>query len=140
MSGSVVCERYLLSSLWNEIDDLLMTKRQPELLQGSLDDVEHYFRRESASKLLCYCSEHGLLDIDNIELSLFSQQFRFQKDDLSELFRALKLPEIMKSPQNVTVPGREASCITLRRLAYPNRWCDLEAIFGRHSSVMSSVA
>ncbi|KAH6935966.1 hypothetical protein HPB50_011868 [Hyalomma asiaticum] len=74
MPGSVLCKCYLLPSLlWNEIDDLLMTKRQRELLQRLLDDMEHYFRHESTSKLLCHRSESGLLDIDNIEPSLFRQ-------------------------------------------------------------------
>ncbi|XP_065311757.1 uncharacterized protein [Dermacentor albipictus] len=117
-----------------------MTKTHRELLNGSLDDLEYHFRHERTSELLCYRSQRGLLDIDNIEPSLFRQQFRFQKEDFNNLFSALKLPETVKSAQNVTVPGREALCITLRRLAYPNRWCDLETIFGRHSSVMSSVA
>ncbi|CAN7991588.1 unnamed protein product [Ixodes pacificus] len=49
------------------------------------------------------------------------------------------MPEFVTSSQDVIVPGREALCLTLRRLAYPNRWCDLEPVFGRHASVMSSV-
>ncbi|XP_077498716.1 uncharacterized protein LOC144109800 [Amblyomma americanum] len=41
--------------------------------------------------------------------------------------------------QKVSVPGDEALCITLRRLAYPNRLRDLEDLFGRHSSALSSL-
>lgn len=43
------------------------------------------------------------------------------------------------SGQKVTVPGRDALCLALCHLAYPNRWCDLQNIFGLHYSVMSSV-
>ncbi|KAH7955283.1 hypothetical protein HPB52_000087 [Rhipicephalus sanguineus] len=42
------------------------------------------------------------------------------------------------SAQRVRVSDREALCMTLRRLAYPNRLSDLETIFNRHSSVISS--
>nr|XP_050030147.1 uncharacterized protein LOC126526282 [Dermacentor andersoni] len=115
-------------------------KTQRELLKGSLDDLEYHFRHKRTSELLCYRSQRGLLDIDNIEPSLFRQQFGFEKEDFNDLFRALKRPDTMKSAQNVIVRSREALCVTLRHLAYPNRCCDLEAIFGRHSSVMPSVA
>lgn len=70
---------------------------------------------------------------------MFKQQFRFVKGDFDDLARGLLMPEFVTSSQDVVVPGRETLCLTLRRLAYPNRWCDLEPIFGRHASVMSSV-
>ncbi|XP_049275756.1 uncharacterized protein LOC125760110 [Rhipicephalus sanguineus] len=41
--------------------------------------------------------------------------------------------------QRVPIPGDETLCITLRRLAYPNRLKDLEDFFGRHSSTISSL-
>lgn len=37
------------------------------------------------------------------------------------------------------MPGCEAPCILLRRLAYPNRLCDLELFFGCHYLVISSI-
>ncbi|KAH7982794.1 hypothetical protein HPB52_007162 [Rhipicephalus sanguineus] len=43
------------------------------------------------------------------------------------------------SAQRIRVSDREALCMTLRRLAYPNRLCELETMFNRHSSVISSV-
>ncbi|KAL3207797.1 hypothetical protein MRX96_039509 [Rhipicephalus microplus] len=45
----------------------------------------------------------------------------------------------MRSAQGVVVLGEEALLMTLRRLAYPNRWCDLEPLFGRATCTMSSV-
>ncbi|KAH6935730.1 hypothetical protein HPB50_008671 [Hyalomma asiaticum] len=61
--------------------------------------------------------------------TVFYQNFRFDKDDLDDLIAALLIPsEVMK-----------ALCMTLRRLAYPNRLCDMELLFNRHSSVISSV-
>nr|XP_037280502.1 protein ALP1-like [Rhipicephalus microplus] len=43
------------------------------------------------------------------------------------------------SMRRVSVPGDEALCITLRRLAYPNRLRDLEHLFARDSSTISSL-
>ncbi|KAH9377914.1 hypothetical protein HPB48_016401 [Haemaphysalis longicornis] len=68
----------------------------------------------------------------------FRTFFRFEKDDVERLVRALRLPEVVKTPQCVKIPGIECLCLTLRRLAYPNRLRDLEPLFGRHYSVISS--
>ncbi|KAL1480100.1 hypothetical protein MTO96_051317 [Rhipicephalus appendiculatus] len=59
--------------------------------------------------------------------------------DLTDLLSALLVPEEIVSAQCVRVPGKEALCMTLRRLSYPNRLCELELLFNRHSSVISSV-
>ncbi|XP_070377116.1 uncharacterized protein [Dermacentor albipictus] len=142
MPKSILSDHRLLSALtWAEIDDLMLARVQPRHLKGdrSIDELENEIRRSRESELLRYRSRHGLLDIGKIEQSLFRQQFRFDKDDIPELLSALRVPEEIVSAQNVKVSGCEALCITLRRLVYRNRWCDLEPIFGRHSSVMSSV-
>lgn len=122
------------------MDELLLTPAERRLLKGNitLDDLEYEMRRSREVELFRYRSRHGLLDIANIESTLFKQQFRFDKQDLDYLYSSLMLPEKIVTAQNVTIPGREALCLMLRRLAYPNRWCDLEQLFGRHSSVMSS--
>ncbi|XP_077492280.1 uncharacterized protein LOC144103438 [Amblyomma americanum] len=87
-----------------------------------------------------YRSRHGLFDINKCDPTAFKQMCRFEKSDFGELCNALLVPQTLTTAQGVIVPGQEALCLTLRRLAYPNRWCDLEEIFGRHSSVMSSAA
>ncbi|KAK8762253.1 hypothetical protein V5799_026480, partial [Amblyomma americanum] len=142
MPSSILCDHRLLSVLtWAEIDDLMLPHAERWLLKGeiSVDYLEYEMRLQRESELLRYRSRHGLLDINNIEKSLFKYQFRFEKDDITELLCALMVPNTVTSAQNVKVPGREALCLTIRRLAYPNRWCDLERIFGRHTSVMSSI-
>ncbi|KAH7981862.1 hypothetical protein HPB52_001351 [Rhipicephalus sanguineus] len=73
-----------------------------------------------------------------MDSTTFKLMFRFQKHDFNDLCSALLVPREITTAQNVRLCGREALCVLLRRLAYPNRWCDLEGIFGRHSSVMSS--
>ncbi|KAL1447217.1 hypothetical protein MTO96_028603 [Rhipicephalus appendiculatus] len=70
---------------------------------------------------------------------MFRTCFRFEKEDIPRLRVALRIPETVVTAQRVPVPGDEALCITLRRLAYPNRLKDLEDFFGRHSSTISSL-
>ncbi|KAH7955586.1 hypothetical protein HPB52_001672 [Rhipicephalus sanguineus] len=70
---------------------------------------------------------------------MFRTCFRFEKEDVPKLRVALRIPETVMTAQRVPIPGDEALCITLRRLAYPNRLKDLENFFGRHSSTISSL-
>ncbi|KAH7956773.1 hypothetical protein HPB52_012558 [Rhipicephalus sanguineus] len=63
---------------------------------------------------------------------MFRTCFRFEKEDVPKLRVALRIPETVMTAQRVPIPGDEALCITLRRLAYPNRLKDLENFFGRH--------
>ncbi|KAH9382677.1 hypothetical protein HPB48_023233 [Haemaphysalis longicornis] len=49
------------------------------------------------------------------------------------------MPDKIVSVQRVPVPGHEALCMTLRHLAHPNRLVELEMMFNRHLSVLSSV-
>ena len=50
------------------------------------------------------------------------------------LLEALQIPECYICSQRTFVTGMEALMILLRRLTYPNRWCDLQAMFGRSES------
>ncbi|KAH7978494.1 hypothetical protein HPB49_005736 [Dermacentor silvarum] len=84
-------------------------------------------------------NEHGFLDVEAMDNDVFYRMFRFEKIDFRDLVSTLQIPEEVVSAQRVRVSGNEALCITLRRLAYPNRLCELELLFNRHSSVLSSV-
>ena len=64
---------------------------------------------------------------------------RFQKDDLPRLLDALEIPECYICSQRTNASGMEALMILLRRLSYPNRWCDLVPIFGRSESELSLI-
>ena len=52
---------------------------------------------------------------------------------------ALQIPEEYHCVQKTVSTGKEALLILLRRLAYPNRWCDLVALFGRSETEMSLI-
>ena len=58
---------------------------------------------------------------------------------MSHLFAALRIPEYYRAEQRTKASGMEALMILLRRLAYPNRWCDLVGIFGRSESQLSLI-
>ncbi|KAL1478794.1 hypothetical protein MTO96_034857 [Rhipicephalus appendiculatus] len=117
---SVLEDPFLMGFLtWSEIEDLLCL------------EIFEYTRREPLSR-------HGLLNIDSMDKGQFRSYFRFERDDVRSLCRALQVPEVVTTPQGVQVSGVEGLCLTLRRLAYPNRLRELEPLFGRHYSVISS--
>ncbi|KAL1476336.1 hypothetical protein MTO96_036579 [Rhipicephalus appendiculatus] len=70
---------------------------------------------------------------------MFRACFGFEKEDIRKLWVVLRIPEAVVTTQRVPVPGDDALCVTLRRLAYPNRLKDLDDFFGRHSSTISSL-
>ncbi|KXJ13659.1 hypothetical protein AC249_AIPGENE27169 [Exaiptasia diaphana] len=55
------------------------------------------------------------------------------------LFNALELPQNYICSQMTNATGMEALMILLRRLVYPNRWCDLVELFGRSESELSLI-
>ncbi|GAU94084.1 hypothetical protein RvY_05918 [Ramazzottius varieornatus] len=65
------------------------------------------------------------------------EDFRFSSHQLEILKEALEFPDIMYTDAQNVIPGMEALCILLRRLAYPNRLCDLEKLFGRNRSIFT---
>ncbi|KAG0434743.1 hypothetical protein HPB47_018909 [Ixodes persulcatus] len=83
-------------------------------------------------------SRRRYLDVLNIDSEAFRQQFRFEQMDLSELYSALRVPDTIRTAQNVAIHGQEGLCILLRRLSYLNRLCDPDGMFGHHSSTLSS--
>ncbi|KAL3214171.1 hypothetical protein MRX96_051519 [Rhipicephalus microplus] len=70
---------------------------------------------------------------------MFRTCFYFEKEDIVKVRVALRVSETVITAQRVPIPGDEALCITLRWLAYPNRLKDLENVFGRHRSTISSL-
>lgn len=58
-------------------------------------------------------------------------EFRVRKQDLPILFDALQIPEMFRCYQGTVCEGMEGLCILLRRFAYPCRYGDLIAMFGR---------
>ncbi|KAH7944582.1 hypothetical protein HPB52_021399 [Rhipicephalus sanguineus] len=107
------------TKVWFEIEDLLRL------------ELFEYKRRDPLSV-------HGYLDIDKMDNGQFRTYFCFEQNDVRRLKSALLLPDVVRTPRDVSIPGDEALRLTLRPLAYPNRLRELEPLFGRHYSVISS--
>ncbi|KAL1444752.1 hypothetical protein MTO96_029633 [Rhipicephalus appendiculatus] len=86
-----------------------------------------------------YKSASGLLNASALDPQTFRRWFRFEQDHVKQLTEGLRIPQVVRSAQGVAVSGEEALLMTLRRLSYPNRWYDIEPLFGRPSSTMSSI-
>ncbi|CAH3188639.1 unnamed protein product, partial [Porites evermanni] len=78
----------------------------------------------------------NIADLSEIQCE---EMFRFGKDDILHLCEALELPEFYTGHQGSVFTGIEALMVMLRRLAYPNRLCDLVDIFGRAEPELSIV-
>ena len=69
----------------------------------------------------------------------FYSHFRFEKNDVKQMVHSLRIPSKIICKNKSVATGLEALCITLRRLAYPNRLADLVPIFGRSESEISLI-
>lgn len=56
---------------------------------------------------------------------------------MDRLLEALQIPDSNTSYQGSVFTGMESLMVLLRRLSYPNRWCDLVPIFGRTEPELS---
>ena len=68
--------------------------------------------------------------------------FRFRKQDLPRLMRALQIPDELKvgsEGHQCVFSGEEGLLLLLRRLAYPCRWIDLVDMFGLFVCEMSTL-
>ena len=70
----------------------------------------------------------SLEDTDAVE---YNVNFRFKKNEIPVLARAMDIPEKFTCPQGTICEGIEGLCILLRRFCYPCRYSDLVPMFGR---------
>ena len=78
-------------------------------------------------------------DLDDMENSECVAEFRVNKHDLPALAEALQIPDVFKCRQRSISDGMEGLCMLLRRLAYPCRYSDMIARFGRPTPVLSMI-
>ena len=107
-------------------------------------------RKSLSNRIMAYCEAHGLLSRQNLRRAVLQVQwnynaldanecihlFRFAKADLVLLKQCLLLPDAIRLDNRCQLDGMLAFCITLRRLAYPARWVDLEYTFHLPVSTM----
>nr|CAH7716800.1 unnamed protein product [Callosobruchus chinensis] len=65
--------------------------------------------------------------------------FRFEKGDIPRLVAALKIPDVIQTRAGHVATGVEALCMTLKRLAYPNRLEDIRIFFNGRSSAICEI-
>lgn len=79
------------------------------------------------------------LDIESLSNKDCVKMFHFDKDDIWLLHELLRCPEQWQGYNGTVAHGIEGICILLRRLSYPNRWCELKSVFGRKEPEMSII-
>ena len=70
-------------------------------------------------------------DLENMDEAECKAEFRVEKRDINTLAEALEIPPTFKCQQSTVCDGIEGICMLLRRLAYPCRYSDMIARFGR---------
>ena len=58
---------------------------------------------------------------------------------MTRIEHALRVPKRIVCANNTVASGQEGLCITLRRMAYPNRLADLVPLFGRSEPEISMI-
>ncbi|OXA47007.1 putative nuclease HARBI1 [Folsomia candida] len=88
------------------------------------------FLLAAAAKRINKFNKSTFFCFDEIEVSRFKLDFRFEKADILRLKSELRVPDVLKMPNRTEFSGLICLCVMLRRLAYPNRLSDLEKYFG----------
>ena len=100
---------------------------------NSIDDDEFvllYNLNTSKNPVFPY-EMYERFELANVDEAECKAEFRVEKSDLPQLADALRIPQIFKCDQRSECDGMEGLCMLLRRLAYPCRYSDLIARFGR---------
>jgi hypothetical protein len=82
-------------------------------------------------------SSGNRIDFDHLPMNE-TLMFRFTTNQLRQLATLLKIPESVSVNRNLT-SGEELLALLCRRLAYPNRLCELKPLFGRSESALSAM-
>ena len=100
---------------------------------GNIDDIEFALLSDlnSSENLEFPYWKYGRFDLDSMTDDECKAEFCFHKNDIYLLGEVLDIPDIMKCPNGVLVDGTEALSVLLRRFAYPCRFGDMVARFGR---------
>ncbi|GMF49373.1 unnamed protein product [Phytophthora fragariaefolia] len=72
--------------------------------------------------------------------SVWRDKFRFEKDEILQRVEYFSLEDPFPTTQWYSISALKALSIFLRRMAYPARLSDLEDLFGRDTTVISSIS
>jgi hypothetical protein len=79
------------------------------------------------------------VNLNSMSQSDCQEACRFDQDEMKQIVSLLPFPDVIITDQRDRVHLLEAFVIFCRRLAYPNRWCDLHKEFGRSTSALSRI-
>ncbi|XP_068713526.1 uncharacterized protein [Montipora foliosa] len=116
------------------LDVMQLDDSSSEGSSSSDEDLDFLFLEAAFPEPRLLGPRLNMEDISEIDCE---QMFRFQKQDMDRLLEALQIPDSYTSHQGSVFTGMESLMILLRRLSYPNRWCDLVRIFGRTEPELS---
>jgi len=108
---------------------------------GSIDETEFalLYDLNSSENLEFPYWKYGRFDLDSMTDDECKAGFRFYKNDIVLLGEFLDIPGITKCPNGVLVDGMEALSMLLKRFAYPCRFADMIARFGRPVPQLSMI-
>ena len=78
-------------------------------------------------------------DLNKYNETEFKDYFRFSKEHVLDLIHLLGIKDSYIAKTKIKWSGLEGFCVLLRRLAYPNRLCDLVPMFGRNCTELSII-
>jgi len=81
----------------------------------------------------------GSFDLERLPHTECMSKFRLSKTDIYRLVHCFSIPDVVQTAERTSCTAVEALCIVLRRLAVPDRWEDLIAIFHRSPSGLSNI-
>jgi hypothetical protein len=79
------------------------------------------------------------IDLNSMSQADCRASFRFDQDEMKQIVCKFPFPEVIITDKRDRVHLLEAFAIFGRRLAYPNRWCDLRKEFGQSTSALSRI-
>ncbi|KAG8176731.1 hypothetical protein JTE90_003362 [Oedothorax gibbosus] len=85
-------------------------------------------------------SKYSRIDLNTFTDVEFHQKFRFKRESFEDMCHGLGIPGKIQLRNRYSTTGIEGLAILLRKMVYPNRWCDLESLFGLSSSHMSVIS
>ena len=136
MTFPVTLTKYLtFMASFREIRDLLAVGCFEDIIDE--DEFVLLYDLNTSKNLDFPYDDYGRFDFDEMDDSECLAEFRVKKRDIADLAIALQIPDVFVCPQRSVADGIEGLCLLLRRLAYPCRYSDMIARFGRPVPVLS---
>ena len=130
--GAIACEFFAQNA--QEYED---SCTDDVLLFLGLDLVAFSQAQQRRLVLGVTCRLPGQFTLSEWSLNHHGSFFRFKGDDITLLQVVLGIPEDVVLPNRGVVPGIEVTCLMLRRMTFPARWIDIQAMFRRDVGTLS---